>query len=240
MLDGKKILGVIPARGGSKGIPRKNIKMLGGKPLIAWTIEQAKKSKYIDRLIVSSEDKEIQNVAKEWGCEVPFERPAELSNDDTPGFAPAIHALQMCPGFDFLVLLQPTSPFRITKDIDDAIEICILEKVSSSITIAPSKDHPYLTFGRKNDGTLSPFMDPKPKVLRRQDLPPAYTLNGAVYVVDSKIFSETKSFLHHDTVSLLMPPVRSLDIDSALDFVIASGIVAVRKFDSALFDNDIE
>ena len=113
---------IIPARGGSKGVPRKNIRELAGKPLIAWTIEAAKKSKYIDRLILSSEDPEIIEVAKAFDCEVPFVRPFELAQDDTPGIEVVLDAVKRCPGYTHVLLLQPTSPFRTHKHIDAFIE----------------------------------------------------------------------------------------------------------------------
>src|SRR5690606_37646573 len=111
------VLAVITARGGSKGVPRKNVRNLGGKPLIAWTIEEAQKSKYITKLILSSEDKDIIDVAKQYGCEVPFIRPLELAQDDTLGIDVVIHAMIQCPGYDYVILLQPTSPLRTVKDI---------------------------------------------------------------------------------------------------------------------------
>jgi len=117
MIDNNMVLGIISARGGSKGIPRKNIKLLAGKPLIAWTIEEAQKSQYLDRLILSSEDMEIISTAQSWGCEVPFIRPAELARDDTPGIDPVIHALhQLAEQYDYVMLLQPTSPLRTVED----------------------------------------------------------------------------------------------------------------------------
>lgn len=120
-----KILAIIPARGGSKGVPRKNIRDLAGKPLIAWTIEEAKKSKYITRLILSSEDEEIIEAAKKYGCEVPFVRPIELAQDNTPGIEPVLHAIEKCPGYDYVLLLQPTSPLRTVEDIDGCIEFLL-------------------------------------------------------------------------------------------------------------------
>jgi CMP-N,N'-diacetyllegionaminic acid synthase len=119
MFEGKTILAIVPARGGSKGVPRKNIRLLAGKPLIAWTIDEAKKSRYIDRLILSSEDDEIIEVAREFGCEIPFKRPDELAQDDTPGIESVIHAINTLEEkYDFVVLLQPTSPLRTVEDID--------------------------------------------------------------------------------------------------------------------------
>lgn len=121
MINGKKVLAIIPARGGSKGIPKKNIKPLNGKPLIAWTIEEAKKSVYIDKLIVSTDCEEILEVAKEFGAEVPFKRPAELAQDDTPSVELILHAIDYLSGYDYITLLQPTSPLRVVKDIDQCI-----------------------------------------------------------------------------------------------------------------------
>src|ERR1039458_650454 len=118
MINDKTVLGVVPARGGSKGVPRKNIRMAAGKPLIAWTIEKALKSQYIDRLVLSSEDLEIMEVALRYGCDVPFRRPVELASDDTPGIAPVLHVLEKLPGYSYVALLQPTSPSRAAEDID--------------------------------------------------------------------------------------------------------------------------
>lgn len=121
-------LAVIPARGGSKGIPRKNIREIAGKPLIAWSIEEAKKSKYITKLILSSDDKEIIDVAKQYGCEAPFVRPKALAADETPGVDPILHAIEQCPGYDYVVVLQPTSPLRTVENIDGAIEMLLAKK----------------------------------------------------------------------------------------------------------------
>ena len=132
MYEGKKFLAVIPARGGSKGVPRKNIKMLAGKPLIAWTIDEAKKSKFIDTCIVSTEDEEIKKVAENCGGCVPFLRPAELAQDSTPGIEVILHAMEKFPDYDYIVLLQPTSPLRLVEDIDGAIEFCIKQKSNSA------------------------------------------------------------------------------------------------------------
>ena len=128
MIDNKRVLAIIPARGGSKGVPRKNIRNLAGKPLIAWTIKEGKKSKYIDRLILSSEDSEIIEIAKAYGCDVPFVRPEELAKDNTSGVEPVLHAVSKLEGYDIVVLLQPTSPLRTVTDIDKCIEKCIFEK----------------------------------------------------------------------------------------------------------------
>jgi len=129
MINNKTILTIIPARGGSKGVKRKNVRNLAGKPLIAWTIEAAKNSKYLDRVVLSSEDKEIIKIAKEYGCEVPFVRSKELAKDDTPGIDVVLHALNMIrERYNYVVLLQPTSPLRTECHIDECIELCVKKK----------------------------------------------------------------------------------------------------------------
>lgn len=228
MIQGKSILAIIPARGGSKGIPRKNIRMLAGKPLIAWTIEEAKKSKYIDRLILSSEDEEIIKVAKEWGCEVPFVRPAELAKDDTPGIEPVLHAISMLPGYDYVVLLQPTSPLRLVDDIDGCIETCLSANAPSCVSVTEVNQHPYLMYKIDKTGYLAPFRDQKNEIHRRQDLPAVYILNGAAYVAASTWVQQSRSFLRPDTKAYVMPKGRSQDIDDSIDLQIAELILKDR------------
>jgi N-acylneuraminate cytidylyltransferase len=120
-----KLLALIPARGGSKGVPRKNIKLLNGKPLVAWTIDAAKQATCINKIVVTTEDKEIAAIAQQLGAEVPFMRPAELAADDTPGIAPVLHAIELLPEFDWVLLLQPTSPLRSVIDIEGIVNLCL-------------------------------------------------------------------------------------------------------------------
>lgn len=226
MINNKTVLAIIPARGGSKGVPRKNIRDLAGKPLIAWTIEEAKKSNYIDRLILSSEDAEIIQVAKRWGCEVPFVRPSELAQDDTPGIEPVLHAIYTLPEkYDFVVLLQPTSPLRTVADIDGCIEKCINEKANSCVSVAISEKSPYWMYNLNSDSTITPFVKTVEKHVRRQDLPQVYALNGAVYVAESGWLSEFKSFISDNTIGWVMPCNRSLDIDSENDLILLNYII---------------
>lgn len=229
MIQGKSILAIIPARGGSKGIPRKNICMLAGKPLIAWTIEEAKKSKYIDRLILSSENEEIIKVAMAWGCEVPFIRPIELAKDDTPGIEPVLHAITMLPGYDYVVLLQPTSPLRLVDDIDGCIETCLFSNVPSCVSVTEVNQHPYLMYVINKTGSMSPFLDQKIETFRRQDLPLVYILNGAVYVADSVLLGKSRSLLTPFTKAYIMPKARSLDIDDAIDLAVCENLMTSSK-----------
>ncbi|MFD1037061.1 cytidylyltransferase domain-containing protein [Virgibacillus byunsanensis] len=220
MIQDKSVLAIIPARGGSKGVPRKNIKDLAGKPLIAWTIEEAKKSKYIDRLVLSSEDQEIISVAEHYGCEVPFKRPQEMALDETPGLDPVLHAIDNLPNYDYVVLLQPTSPLRNVHDIDQAIKKCELNSGIAVVSVTESSKNPFWTYKLDSKEIMIPLMDINGIPARRQDAPKSFVLNGAVYVTKTDTLKEENSFLQKEIIAYVMPSERSLDIDSELDFKI--------------------
>ena len=228
MIKGKRVLAIIPARGGSKGIPRKNIKSFAGKPLIAWSIEEAKKSKYIDRVILTSEDDEIITSARKYGCEVPFIRPDKWAKDDTPGIMPVLHAIGMIPGFDYSVLLQPTSPLRTVNDIDGTLEMCIEANADSCVTVTEVTKSPLWMYYLSNRLTLRPVIKTNEKFLCRQKLPKAYALNGAVYVAKTEWLFQNKAFIGKDTIAYIMPKERSIDIDDEIDFFIAE-LMVLRK-----------
>jgi CMP-N,N'-diacetyllegionaminic acid synthase len=215
MIDGAKVLAIIPARGGSKGLPRKNIRMVGGRPLIAWTIEAAKDSRYIDRMILSSDDEEIMLMAEKYGCEVPFRRSPELATDECGTMDVVIDALQRCPGYDWIVLLQPTSPLRTTADIDGAILKCVTHQARACVSVCQVEQNPYQMFFLEN-AHLRPVME-GPSATRRQDLPPVYLLNGAVYVAKIANLMQNRSFVPPGVVAYEMPSSRSLDIDTKHD-----------------------
>ena len=218
MINEKTVLGVVPARGGSKSVPRKNIRMTAGKPLIAWTIEEAHKSKYLDRLVLSSEDQEIMEVASRYGCEVPFQRPAELALDDTPGMAPVLHALDELPGYSYVVLLQPTSPSRSVEDIDGCIARCENTHAKACVSVVKCQQHPYLMFSADRNFALQRLVPEATNFHRRQDYPDFFLLNGAVYVARSEWLRQSRTFLTDDTVGYEMSEERSLDIDEEEDF----------------------
>ena len=149
MIDGKRVLGVVPARGGSKGIPRKNLQLVSGKSLLGWTIEVAQQSTLIDYLMVSTEDLEIAEEAKRYGCEVPFSRAAELATDTADAISVPLDAAMRCRGYDLLVLLAPTSPLRISEDIDGAIQKCVCSNAPACVSVClyPVKtSYPPVTF----------------------------------------------------------------------------------------------
>jgi CMP-N-acetylneuraminic acid synthetase len=219
MYKGKSILAIIPARGGSKGIPRKNLKELAGKPLIVWTIEEAGKSKYIDRIILTSEDDEIIKAAQKWGCEVPFVRPAELAGDDTPGIKPVIHAINAIgEKYDYIVLLQPTSPLRTANDIDACIQTCIQKNAPVCVSVCASPKSPFWMYTLNDETKLCPLLQTEPSFTCRQSLPPVYVLNGALYVAQADYLLQKKCFISEETLAYIMPADRSWDIDDEIDF----------------------
>ena len=227
MIQGKSILAIIPARGGSKAVPRKNLREIAGKPLIAWAIEEGRKSRYIDRLILSSEDEEIIRIAQSWGCEVPFVRPAELARDETPGIEPVLHALSALPErYDYVVLLQPTSPLRLAEDIDGCVETCLRQHAFACITVTEVDQSPLWMYRLDTSRHIVPLLDQKRLPDRRQDLPKVYILNGAVYVAQTDWLRQQRTFLTAETVAHIMPRERSLDVDTELDLKICESLIS--------------
>lgn len=229
MIDEKRVLGIIPARGGSKGVPRKNVRKVGGKPLIAWTIEEGKKSKYIDRLILSSDDEEIIRIAESWGCEAPFVRPAQFAQDETPGIDPVLHAINVLPGYEIVVLLQATSPLRNVVDIDGCLDQCVACGANACVSVTEAEQSPYWMYFLDKNGRMESVLSDRFNSARRQELPSAYALNGAVYVAKTAWLQETRTFVTSDTVAYVMPRARSLDIDTELDFRILEELTEDMK-----------
>lgn len=212
------LLALIPARGGSKGIPRKNVKSLAGKPLIGWTIDAALQAPCVGRVVVSTEDEEIASVARDLGAEVPFMRPAELAADDTPGIAPVLHAIENLPEFDWVVLLQPTSPLRTAEDIDGIVRFCIEHDAPSAVSVCEVDKHPYWMFHRDESERLQSFIPQKTDISRRQDLPQVYAFNGALYLARIDWLKEQQSLVGQETLGYVMSRESSADIDTPLDW----------------------
>ncbi|MBS3055944.1 MAG: acylneuraminate cytidylyltransferase family protein [Candidatus Aenigmarchaeota archaeon] len=221
------ILGIIPARGGSKGVIRKNLKLLAGKPLITYTIEAAKKSRLLDRFVVSTEDKEIAEVSRMNGVEV-INRPVELASDHTPTEPVLQHVVKELEkkGFktDIIVTLQPTSPLRKPEDIDMVIEYLIKSDSDSVITISNVDYHPW--WMRKLEGDkILPFIKLENEPKRRQDLPKVYKENGAVFVTKRDVLMNQNSIYGNNVKGIIMDEIRSIDIDTEKDFIIAETIL---------------
>lgn len=229
MIEELSVLAIIPARGGSKGLPGKNIRPLAGKPLIVHTIEQAQRSRYIDRIVLSSDDPKIIEISREAGCDVPFVRPDELASDTATSMDVVFHCLKNVDNFDIVVLLQPTSPLRTAGHIDDCIESLLNEGVDTCISVAEVDKSPFWMFTTQEDGMLEPLFEQT--FSRRQDLPRTYEINGAVYVSPTKILARNGSFISAKTRGYVMTREQSIDIDTADDFSRAELLVA-RAFPS--------
>ena len=215
-----RILGLITARGGSKGIERKNVRSIAGKPLIAWTVEAALRSERLADLVVSTEDQEIADAARDAGARVPFMRPADLAADTTPGIDPVLHAIEMLPGYDAVLLLQPTSPLRAAEDIDGLLALADRTEAPSIVSVCAAEEQPAWMYRLADGGRMEPLL-PEASAARRQDLPPVYTLNGALYFATLPWLAEHRSFIGPGTLGYPMPAERSIDIDGPLDWRIA-------------------
>lgn len=228
-----KVLGVIPARSGSKGVPRKNIRIVAGKPLIAWTIEQARRSKMLDKFIVSTDDKKIAAVAEKFGTEVSFLRPAKLAADSAKSVEVIIHALNWFKEngefFDIVVLLQPTTPLRKPTDIDNAITMLLKNKKAKAIvSLCESERSPLWANTLPANGCMKNFLKQQSNK-PRQELPVFYRINGVVFVAYSDYLRQKRSFYTRNTFAYIMPAERSVDIDSELDFQIAEALLRRRQ-----------
>lgn len=220
------ILAIIPARGGSKALPRKNIAPFCGKPLIAWTIRAAQQSSGVSRVVVTTDDREIAEVAARHGADVPFMRPAELASDTAPGNAAVFHALQWLDEHEhyragIVVLLQPTSPLRTGVDIDAALHLLEERAADSVVSVTPVDHHPQWMKTIDASGWLRNFLDQPPSAVVRQQLPPVYRLNGAIYAARVDALRRAGDWYTPRTAAYVMPAERSVDIDSPWDFKLA-------------------
>ncbi len=224
-----KVLGIIPARGGSKGVPRKNIRPLAGKPLFLYSVEAARASKLMTHHVVSTEDGEIAAVARAHDVAV-VDRPEELAGDKVPMYPVAQHALEAAEArfavtYDAIMVLQPIAPLRTGEDIDNAIRLLAESGAESVIGVVRVYDHHPIRMKKIVDNRIQPFVFPEPEGTRRQDLaPPAYLRNGAIYLIHRA--SLIAGSLHgKDQCPYIMPPERSINIDEPLDFVMAELMV---------------
>ena len=222
------LLAVIPARGGSKGIPRKNIKELCRKPLISWTIEAANNISKIDRLILSTDDEEIAAIGRKLGVDVPFLRPQELAADDTPAILTALQILELLPEFDELLWLQPTSPLRTVEDIKQEIEISYSINAASVASVSPVKENPNWIYQLNEQQILTRWIE-EPLTLSRQELQQAYVLNGAIYWARVEWLKQKEAFVSEETLGYVMPVERSIDVDTPLDWEWVEFLMSRKK-----------
>ena len=224
------ILGIIPARGGSKSVPKKNIRLLAGKPLIAYTIETAQKCKMLNRTVVSTDDVEIAEVAKKYGGDVPFIRPKDLSLDDTPMIPVLQHTVYFIEKkensrVDVVVLLDPTSPFRRIEDIEACIQKLERENADSVVTVCEVEHNPYFVMMELDDGKLVPLIKSDKVITRRQDAPEVYRLNAAVYAVKRDVLMNANEIITDNTMAVIMSQELSTHIDHVVDFDFAEHLM---------------
>ncbi|MFT8348040.1 cytidylyltransferase domain-containing protein [Clostridium saccharoperbutylacetonicum] len=229
------VIAIIPARGGSKAIPRKNIKEINGKPLISYAINECKKSKYINRIIVSTEDEEISEISQKYGAEVPFLRPKELAEDSTPGIDPIIHCINWLRDNEnyipqYVCLLQCTSPFRKFNQINAAFEKLVSEDADSIVSVCESEISPYWMKKIQN-GKMKNFLEDDTFHARRQDVPKVYRLNGAIYIAKTDILLKNKNWYTENTLPYVMDRNSSIDIDDMIDFKFSEFLMKENKND---------
>lgn len=225
-----RVLGIIPARGGSKGVPRKNIREVAGSPLIAHTIAAVRASNLLTRCIVSTDDQETADISLSLGCEV-MKRPVELAQDDTPTFDVVKQVFGVLESrgesFEYGLVLQPTSPLRTGLDIDSALQTLFQSDADSVVSVYQVSDHHPARMYRMEDGLLVSF-DKSLETLRRQELPPVYHRNGAIYAFHRRLLDEG-TLLGKRILPYIMPEDRSLNIDTEYDLVLADYILSRKK-----------
>lgn len=223
MYNGKKILSLIPARGGSKGIKNKNIIDLSGQPLISYTIISALESKFIDRTVVTTDSEAIADISKKYGADVPFIRPKELASDVSKTIDAVLHAInaleKMGDTYDVLVLLQPTQPLRTVIDIDEAIEFFFKRNLQGLVSVSPVDDNPLFIRTIDENGKLSSLVKMN-STCRRQDMPKYYRVNGCVYINQISNITVQTSF-NDNPIGYIMEKSHSVDIDDLSDVVMA-------------------
>jgi N-acylneuraminate cytidylyltransferase/CMP-N,N'-diacetyllegionaminic acid synthase len=234
MINGFSVLGLILARGGSKGLPGKNIMPLRGKPLIGWTAAAARPSKYLDALAISTDSEEIAAVARGCGIETPFMRPAALAVDTATSIDAIIHALDWFRdagrNYDTLVLLEPTSPLRETSDIDGALEKLMAPGCRAVVSVCRAESvHPAFMYRLGEHGFLQPYAADQPGAARRQDIEALYFLEGTVYASRIDALRELRSFYHQWTIGIEVPKWKSPEIDDIVDFLHVEAIMKHRN-----------
>ena len=222
MYKNKTFLAIIPARGGSKRLPRKNILDLNGKPLIAYSIKAGLKSKYIDKVMVTSDDAEILSISKYYGANT-IQRPIELANDTATTFDAIKHTIDNCETYDYIVLLQATSPLRNEKHIDEAIELLESKKADAVVSVCEMDHSPLWSNTLDESLSMKGFLKDEVLNTRSQDLENYYRLNGAIYICKTHKLLEEKSFmLKNDIFAYVMDRESSIDIDEEIDFRMAN------------------
>jgi CMP-N,N'-diacetyllegionaminic acid synthase len=219
------ILAIIPARGGSKRLAHKNKLFLKEKPLIAWSIESAIKSKYITDVVVTSDDNGILKIAKDYGAKT-IMRPENLANDTATTFDAIKHTIEHFNSYDYIILLQPTSPLRNQNHIDEAWEVLLQKKADAIVSICEMEHSPLWCNTLPDNRSMHGFLKDEVKNKRSQDLEKYYRLNGAIYICSTKKLLENKSFILNENIyAYIMPQEQSVDIDTQIDFLLCETIL---------------
>jgi CMP-N-acetylneuraminic acid synthetase len=226
-----RVVGLVPARGGSKGIPRKNTRLLAGRPLLAYTAEAALRSRLLARVVLTTEDPEVAEIGRAAGLDVPFTRPAELARDETPMLPVVQHALRWLESagerFDAVCLLQPTHPLRRTEDIDACIALCDRSGADAVVTVleVPPEFNPRWTYLRSDSGALTLATGESAPIPRRQDLPPAFCREGSVYVSRRDAVLEEGSLYGRVLLGVTVERARSVNLDTPADWSRAEALL---------------
>ncbi len=218
MIENLKVLAIIPARGGSRGLRDKNIAVIHGVPLLAYSIKAARESRYVDLCVVSSDSPKILKVAEDYGAEA-LQRPDELASDTASSESAVTHAISAYPGFDLILLLQPTSPQRTAADVDAAIELLVEGGATALISVYEPKHTPFKCFKLVDNGFLEGLVDNKTPFMRRQDLPVALMPNGSIFLIYKKAYEVDEAFFTDRTIPFMMGIESSADIDNQQDLI---------------------
>ena len=237
MINGQRILCIVPARAGSKGLPGKNVRLLGGKPLLTWPISAALESSHVDRVIISTDSQEYADIAVDAGADAPFLRPDELASDHSPSIDFIIHALdklaQSGDHYDWLLLLEPTSPLTEAGDVDAAIAmLAAADGLAESVVgvTAMESQHPAYSVTRHPDGRIAPLQGQRfADMPRRQDLTPMFNLDGSLYLSTVSALRRERNFCHDRTFGYVSSQEKALEVDSLTDFICIEALLAYRK-----------
>jgi len=234
LIEGKSVLAIVPARGGSKGLPGKNKRILHGKPLVAWPIGTAIQASGVDKVLCSTDDPEISDIASAYGADVPFLRPDRLASDTASSIDVILHAVDYLASagenYDYIVLLEPTSPLTSSADVDTALARLHARRADADSIVGISKvesTHPEYDVRLAADGRISPYMAPDFKSLkRRQEIEPLHFLEGSLYISCTAALQRERSFYHGRTLGYEVPRWKSIEIDELLDFLLVETLLA--------------
>jgi len=232
MIDGKRVLAIVPARKGSKGLPLKNVRPLAGKPLLAWPIAAARASAHVDRVIISTDDQGFADIAVAHGAEAPFLRPAEMASDTAPSIDFILHAVDTLAAagdvFDYLVLLEPTSPLTEGADVDAALAQLVAADADAIVGVSRLEaTHPAFAVRRADDGAITPYAAATfGEMPRRQDIEPLFVLNGTLYASTVAALRRERGFCHTRTLGYETARHKAHEVDDLVDFICIEAIAS--------------